>query len=881
MELQKRNAGEENMGKDARAAYQVVLFSEDGRMKSQWLPKNREGIYYVGGESQNDCLLFLEGKGNCWVARCNKNVYFGIAREIEEQRITIENRVLYPLYAENKKYLFYMEKVTEKSYVFHHYLVKENTQLLIGRSISANIVYENAIVSKEHAILSYMGGNWYLEDIGSSNGVYLNDRRIARFKLKPMDRVYIWGLILIVGYGYLAINDEHEGVYITGENIRRTDVKNVGGLVAETGDGQELFDRKPRKQVGFPKKEIKLEAPPASMKNGDIPMMLRLGSSLAMGAGNMLSGNSMMMVSSVMFPFLNQKYTEKEREKYEELRTKKYTEYLREKRQEIQYEIRYEKKMRDEQFPRFEEILAIGMQGERLWERRNIDEDFLVLRLGTGDVPMEATIKYPEERFHLDDDELEDEMYGLAQGQYKIQNTAVNLSLVEHIVSGIAGEHEEVLCFAKILIMQTAVLHSYDEVKMIILADDADMEQLEFARFLPHMWDDQKNIRFMATKPGEAYQIGEVLKKEAEDDLSKNGDKLKEILKKRPFYLIFAFDKKLFDSMELLKTVVKKEENIGISTVALFPKLPKECTAICTLQGSGIHQVTYLREGDREADTFQMETFDERTAENVMHKLSNTSLMLISQEYALPKMVTFLEMYGVGRVEHLNPLNRWMESNPIQSLKSKKATWKSSNTAIATVSSTGLVTGKTPGTTIITASANAKTAKCTVTVKRIAKVDKKRMYAQYKRIVMNNIDWDCGGYGIFAFYDADRDDVPELYAENIRQSGDVVFNVYSFATNQLKKIGGLKEGCYLYSNPDGYGIVDTSMDTIGVYRVMKDHVTRVEFYDSSLMGEGWKKWLRGSRKYYNQKRVIPTAWDVGTAARCEQEFERLIAPYMK
>ena len=136
MELQKRNAGEENMGKDARAAYQIVLFSEDGRMKSQWLPKNREGIYYVGGESQNDSLLFLEGKGNCWVARCNKNVYFGIAREIEEQRITIENRVLYPLYAENKKYLFYMEKVTEKSYVFHHYLVKENTQLLIGRSIS-------------------------------------------------------------------------------------------------------------------------------------------------------------------------------------------------------------------------------------------------------------------------------------------------------------------------------------------------------------------------------------------------------------------------------------------------------------------------------------------------------------------------------------------------------------------------------------------------------------------------------------------------------------------------------------------------------------------------------------------------------------------------
>lgn len=666
-EERERNRTEDTK-KDSRAAYQAVLFSEDGQMKSQWLPKNREGIYYVNGENQKDSLLFLEGKGNCWVARCNKNVYFGITHEREEQTITVENRVLYPIYAENAKYLFYMEKVTEESHVFHHYLVKDNTQLLIGRGLNCHILYENAIVSKEHAILNYMGGNWYLEDIGSANGVYLNDRRIIRFKLKPMDRIYIWGLVLIIGYGYLAINDQHEGVYITGENIRRAEMKKTLTPVSENGDLQELFDRKPRKQVGFSTKEIKLEAPPASTKNGDIPMMLRLGSSLAMGAGNMLSGNSMMMVSSVMFPFLNQKYSEKEREKYEELRTRKYTEYLKEKRQEIQDEIRYERKMRDEQFPKFEDVLAIGMQEERLWERRNIDEDFLVLRLGTGDVQMEAAIKYPEERFHLDDDELEDEMYGLARGQYKIQNTAVNLSLVEHVVSGIAGDHEAVWQFARMLIMQTAILHSYDEVKMIILADDTDVEKMEFARFLPHMWDNQKNVRFIASKPGEAYQIGEVLKKEIEDDIDKNGSKLKEILKKRPFYLIFAFDKKLFDSMELLKSILEKEENIGVSVVALFPKLPKECTAVCTLKSTGIHQVTYLRERVREADTFQMESFDENIAEKVMHKLSNTSLMVVSQEYALPKMVTFLEMYGVGRVEHLNPLNRWQESNPIQSL---------------------------------------------------------------------------------------------------------------------------------------------------------------------------------------------------------------------
>lgn len=216
--------------------------------------------------------------------------------------------------------------------------------------------------------------------------------------------------------------------------------------------------------------------------------------------------------------------------------------------------------------------------------------------------------------------------------------------------------------------------------------------------------------------------------------------------------------------------------------------------------------------------------------------------------------------------------------------KSKKATWKSSNTAIATVSSTGLVTGKTPGTTIITASANGKTARCTVTVKRIAKVDKKRMYAQYKRIVMNNIN-EYGRYGSFAFYDADGDGVPELYADNTKLedwNGELAdYIVYSFASNQVKKIGALRDGIYLYWPPDGSGIVNSSNETIAVYKVTKNSVIRTEFYDSGIPGPEEQKFFKAWDKYFSEKRKIPTAWDVGTAAGCEQEFERLIAPYMK
>lgn len=34
----------------------------------------------------------------------------------------------------------------------------------------------------------------------------------------------------------------------------------------------------------------------------------------------------------------------------------------------------------------------------------------------------------------------------------------------------------------------------------------------------------------------------------------------------------------------------------------------------------------------------------------------------------MPKMITFLEMMGAGKVEHLNPLKRWKESDPVKSL---------------------------------------------------------------------------------------------------------------------------------------------------------------------------------------------------------------------
>ena len=69
--------------------------------------------------------------------------------------------------------------------------VSPDTELVIGRSLSCDIVLLDTTVSRRHARLIFRRGRWVLQDLASTNGSVLNGRRVGRCELRPGDELYL------------------------------------------------------------------------------------------------------------------------------------------------------------------------------------------------------------------------------------------------------------------------------------------------------------------------------------------------------------------------------------------------------------------------------------------------------------------------------------------------------------------------------------------------------------------------------------------------------------------------------------------------------------------------------------------------------------------
>src|SRR5437868_6907413 len=79
--------------------------------------------------------------------------------------------------------------------------------VVIGRDPSCDVVTESQQASKRHAMIVSVAGSFYIEDLDSSNGTYLNGKRIfQRTRLRPNDQLQLSGLSLTFQEENLTLN---------------------------------------------------------------------------------------------------------------------------------------------------------------------------------------------------------------------------------------------------------------------------------------------------------------------------------------------------------------------------------------------------------------------------------------------------------------------------------------------------------------------------------------------------------------------------------------------------------------------------------------------------------------------------------------------------
>jgi DNA segregation ATPase FtsK/SpoIIIE, S-DNA-T family len=672
------------------------------------LPEKKSGQYWVtqiNKHGDEERVISIEGIDDKWILKSNRNSIIKDDNKQKVKEISIEPLKFYNIFLENtnESVMLYSESITDDRRFFQKLKLPGKGKLTIGRSKDCDIFYSNIFVSSRHAEIIHEGDELIIKDLNSSNGTFVNGSRIKDKNkvLKPGDQIYIMGLKIIVSKDFLAINNPDGQMTYNNEVLQRYEKQNAKPYeedienIEDKIDTSNLFYRSPRFKKDIEKAQFKIDPPPTAVKLEQTPLALMLGPAITMGLtslftglltlqnvmrsdGNIMSAMPTLMMSlsmllgTILWPLLTKQYEKKKRIEHEDLRQEKYKKYLEGIRQDIAEECSKQSAILNKNYVTVDDCAQrIKSRSITLWERTLEQDDSLKVRLGVGELPLEAEIKYPEKKFTMDDDSLIKELYKLVEEPKVLETVPITLSLTEKYVSGIIGSRNDVTAFVKGLIVQLAALHSYDELKFVFIYDKKEQEIWDFVKWLPHVWNNEKTVRFVASNHSEVKELSsffesEIVKRES----ITNEDELKSV---RPYYVIFAMSRDLAGKAEMVNSILKHKKNYGFSLVTLYDELknlPKECSIVVELEKnkSKIYDKKNITD---EPVKFQPDIYLKDNIEELAISLANTQLDISSQTYNLPNMLTFLEMFGVGKIEHLNALSRWKENNPTISLETE------------------------------------------------------------------------------------------------------------------------------------------------------------------------------------------------------------------
>jgi DNA segregation ATPase FtsK/SpoIIIE, S-DNA-T family len=443
------------------------------------------------------------------------------------------------------------------------------------------------------------------------------------------------------------------------------------------------FQRSPRIKEEMPREVIEISEPPQKptaptfsyvqlifpilMTCTTIGLYIYMISSGKMGNSNWYMFSiisSVMMAFSYILPFFTYLSNKKKYKQDLVERERKYRNLLKKYQEDLEQKENRQAELLRKWNPSPHECLRrMQRRDSSLWERSPHDSDFLSLRLGNGDVPSTLTIVAPKqdeyEREPLIDEakELEKE-YGL------LEDVPVLLPLNKRQVVGVVGDRDSILSTFRNLIIQIVTHHSPDEVKIVSFYNEEEADRWDWIRWFPHVWDDQRRVRYLASNYEEARELVdhlyEVLRRRKRN---KNREMMGMEL---PYYVFLISDPGLLEDEAILPLILKEPDLVGARTLLLADSkevLPMQCQAVLEVhEGGGILKETNYTKVENEEDKWEYKFYPDHVSLEIAD-LSARALAPVrlkaNRSNQIPQLLTLFDLLEVEKMEEMDVKRIW------------------------------------------------------------------------------------------------------------------------------------------------------------------------------------------------------------------------------
>lgn len=680
-----------------------VSILKNDRIKNLNLPTQAIGSFWItdfddNGNEEN--LICIEGNGTSWILTSNDE-YTCIENNTEVASIELREYNFYDIKnkLENKNINIYCSPIIDNTYQYYPFSVSE---ISISNNPNSNICYKN-LKTSGFKIVNLNNGSCQLIklDLDINNRIYVNNNFVTnKYNIYNGDIIFSEGLKIIFlyleGQAVLQINNPFNSTIINLNKIEQIS----GSLEVLEDDGKAIqmdlyyeddyFHKRPKFVYNIEKPQIKIDPPPQQEKKQDTSVIMTIGpmltmslTSLVMGyvaVNNVINKNGewtsslpslvicfAMLCSTILWPSISKKISKKISEKNESVRQKKYGAYIETIRKTIFEEMKEQRSILINAYPSIidSENIIINKQ-LNLWGKRIEDNDFMSVSLGSGRIPLQIDISYPDDHFSLDDDTLKSLVKDLKAEPKELVDSPVVYSFKDNNISAIIGHSQIIYQYTNNLLVQLLSTCSYDDMKLVIFTN-AEKEHLwTFSKILPHIWSDDNTFRFFSSNNDESKEVCYYLeriynsRKESEDNKKKINQR----------FLIITDSFKTIRNYDFIKNILESETDYGFSILILndrISNLPDSCTNFIKVSNPDCELIKSDMGNDTQKFTMSIDTIPNMYT--ISKILANIPIEIDStNEGKIPSKLGFLEMFDVGKVEQLNTLNRWKSNPPIQSL---------------------------------------------------------------------------------------------------------------------------------------------------------------------------------------------------------------------